>query len=90
MNKLDLKLAILANVTDAERKPYISLSVYIPNKKKAGGSQEEIAGAVTKVDMFRQEVILNTGTKSGGKKIPIENICDMHGALVDYLDDEFL
>ena len=82
---LNMKLGMVSNEIDAGRHPFCSFSVFIPDKKKSGGRYENIEGVVKKVDMFGQSVIL-----SSGAKFPIDHIHDIHGELVDHIDEEIL
>ena len=89
LEQLNQKLSLIADVTDDGEHPEISFTVFVPDKFKAGGSYETITDTVRKVDsVFRQVVFMSTEGKGGlNKTIDFDKIIEIHGELVDYLDD---
>lgn len=61
----------------------------MPDKLKAGGSYETITDRVRKVDsVYRKVVLMSTEGRGGlNKTIDFDKIIEIHGELVDYLDD---
>lgn len=71
---LDEKLALLADA--AEERPEISITYFLPDKKKDGGTYVTAAGQLKKLDSIRRELVLLCGTK-----IPLEDILELEGGL---------
>lgn len=71
---LDEKLALLADA--AEERPEISITYFLPDKKKAGGTYVTAAGRLKKLDSIRRELALLCGTT-----IPLEDILELEGGL---------
>ena len=71
---LDEKLALLADA--AEERPEISITYFLPDKKKDGGTYVPAAGQLKKLDSIRRELVLLCGTK-----IPLEDILELEGGL---------
>ena len=94
LDKLNMKLSYMASKLDLGEHPHLSFTVFVPDTKKEGGRYEEIEGTVKKVDLYSQTVTLFSGSKKSAehaeKIIEIQNILDIHGELVDYLDEEIL
>lgn len=89
LEQLNQKLSLIADVTDDGEHPEISFTVFVPDKFKAGGSYETITDTVKKVDsVYRKVVLMSTEGKGGmNKTIDFDKIIEIHGELVDYLDD---
>ena len=61
---------------------------FVPDAKKDGGSYQEYAGKVRQVDpVERKLVFLAANERSAGNEIHIDDILEIHGNLVDYIDD---
>ena len=57
---------------------------------KGGGSYEDYTGKVRKIDSIdRTLVFLAKNGRSSGKTIPVDDISELRGNLVDYMDDFF-
>jgi len=55
---------------------------------KDGGEYQEYTGKVRKVDAVeRMIVFLAANDRSAGKKVPVDDVMEIHGELVDYMDE---
>ncbi len=75
---LDAKLNILADMIDS--KPEVSVTHFVPDAKKDGGSYVTTTGAVKKIDDYERAVVMVSGEKIG-----IANILDMESELFSEL-----
>ena len=89
LERLNQKLSLIADVIDDGEHLEISFTVFVPDKHKAGGSYEEITDTVKKVDsLYRKVILMSTeGRGALNKTIDFDKIIEIHGELVDYLDD---
>lgn len=67
---LDEKLRLIAEVL--EDRPEVTITYFLPDKKKAGDAYVTATGRVRKIDMYEQVVIMMDGTR-----IPIDAIWDV-------------
>ena len=59
----------------------VTITYFIPDKKKAGGAYVNISGTVKKIDDYERMVILRNGTS-----IPIDDILHINGELFDGIE----
>jgi len=59
----------------------VTITYFIPDKKKAGGAYVNISGTVKKIDDYERMVILRDGTS-----IPIDDILHINGELFDDIE----
>lgn len=71
---LDEKLRFLAET--AEEHPKVTITYFLPDKRKDGGEYVPIAGAVKMVDSVHRELVMMNGAT-----IPMEDILDITGDL---------
>ena len=64
---LDNKLMIIRE--QIQSKPVVSITYFVPDSKKDGGSYIAVTGAVKKIDEYKQVVVLE-----GDREIPIMEI----------------
>ena len=72
--KLDLKQNFLADIIDEQ--PEISVTYFIPDKKKSGGAYVTENGRLKQIDEYEQLIIL-----TDGKKIPIQEVYSIESDL---------
>ena len=72
--KLDLKQNFLADIIDEQ--PEISVTYFIPDKKKSGGAYVTAHGRLKQIDEYEQLIIL-----TDGKKIPIQEVYSIESDL---------
>lgn len=91
LKRLNAKISVIADMLEAGDHPALSFTVFLPDEKKAGGSYEEIKGKVKRIDPVSNAIILFAeNEKSDGIKLDPEDIHDIYGEPVDYLDDQIL
>ena len=85
---LNKKLTLIDDAIQDGYHPMITAVYFVPDAKKDGGSYQEYTGKVRKVDAVeRKLVFLAENERSAGKEISIDDILEIHGDLVDYMDD---
>lgn len=58
---LDMRMLLLAE--NLEKRPVISVTYFIPDKKKTGGSYEAISGSLRRIDEYEKALIFTDGTE---------------------------
>ncbi|MBQ9631858.1 MAG: hypothetical protein IJV04_02940 [Lachnospiraceae bacterium] len=92
LEKLNQKLNLIADVIADGTNPTVSITYFVPDAHKAGGSYVTITDAVKRVDTVNRKVVLMS-TKGRGRvnnTIDFSAISGISGELVDYLDDVLL
>lgn len=85
---LDQKLTLIDEVIQDGYHPVVTVVYFVPDALKAGGSYQEFIGKVRQVEpVERKLVFLAANERSGGKEIGIDSILEIHGELVDYMDE---
>ena len=59
----------------------VTITYFVPDKKKAGGAYVSVSGTVKKIDNYERMVILRNGTS-----IPIDDILHINGKLFDGIE----
>lgn len=86
---LDQKLTLIDDVIQDKHHPEITVVYFIPDYLKEGGEYEEFTGCVRKIDpIARTVVFLAANGRSAGKTINVDDISEIHGELVDYMDEQ--
>ena len=75
--ELNDKLQFLSN-SDVDEE--VSITYFVPDKKKSGGAYVSVTGTVKRIDEYERIVIM-----SDGKKIPIDEIFGLESKLFDSL-----
>lgn len=85
---LDQKLTLIDDVIQDKHHPEITVVYFVPDYLKEGGEYEEYVGKVRHIDTIdRTVVFLAANGRSAGKAIKIDDIKEIHGELVDYMDE---
>ena len=86
---LNQKLNLVNDVIRDGIHPTLSITYFVPDPLKAGGRYDTVTEKIRKIDVVRGKVVLmRTEGKAGiNVEIDINNILEIHGELVDYLDD---
>ena len=71
---MDSKLQII--MEQIKNKPEISITYFIPDLKKNGGSYITVTGIVKKIDLYNQHIYLANDTE-----IPINDIINISGEI---------
>ena len=86
---LNQKLTLIADVIEDGTKPTVSITYFEPDTMKAGGKYVTVTEKIKKIDPVTRKVILMKTVGSAGMNatIDIDRITEIHGDLVDYMDD---
>ena len=85
---LDQKLTLIDDVIQDKHHPEITVVYFVPDYLKDGGEYEEYTGKVRHIDKVERTVVfLAANERSAGKAIKIDEIKNVHGELVDYMDE---
>ena len=76
---IDLRLTLVQERLPAPTE--VTITYYVPDKKKAGGAYVSVSGTVKKIDDYERAVILCEGTS-----IPIDDIFHINGKLFDGIE----
>ena len=82
---LDQKLAIIAKEIDKGRSPEVSITYFVPDLFKQGGSYQTITEVIKKVDNVSRKLVLERkeGFADMNVTISISDILEIHGEIVD-------
>ena len=84
---LDQKLTLIDEVIRAGQHPEITVLYFTPDTRKTGGAYQEHTGSVRQIDPIERTIVfLADNGRSAGKTIAIDDVKEIHGASVDYLD----
>ena len=86
---LNQKLNLISDVIEDGIHPELTFTVFVPDQKKSGGKYDNMIGTVKTVDtVYRRVILMETeGLGKINRMIDFDRIADIHGSLVDYLDD---
>lgn len=85
---LDQKLTLIDDVIQDKHHPEITVVYFVPDYLKEGGEYEEFSGKVRHIDTVERTVVfLAANGRSAGKTVRIDDIKEIHGELVDYMDE---
>lgn len=59
-----------------EKEPFVTITHFVPDKRKAGGAYVEVSGIVERIDEYERCIVMTEGTK-----LPIEQIRAIEGEL---------
>lgn len=91
LKRLNAKVKVISDLLETGNHPVLSFTVFVPDEKKTGGIYTEIKGIVKRIDPVSDSLILFAeNEKSDGLKLKLDEIHDIYGEAVDYLDDEIL
>ncbi len=76
LETLTLKLQHLADIADTH--PTVTVTYFVPDQRKAGGSYVTVTGKLKKIDMtFRQIIFLADNEISNGMTIELDRVSDL-------------
>ena len=89
---LNRKLGLINDVLDDDYVPEITVTYFVPDRYKTGGSYPTITALVKAVDVTQQQLILYGSYDIEDRRvdpvnIDFECIRDIKGELLDYLED---
>lgn len=85
---LDQKLTLIDDVIQDKHHPEITVVYFVPDYLKDGGAYQEYTGKVRQIDTTKRKVVfLAENDRSAGYTVCVDDILEIHGELVDYMDD---
>ncbi|MDO4746650.1 MAG: hypothetical protein Q4B18_08840 [Bacillota bacterium] len=85
---LDQKLTLIDDVIQDGHHPKITVVFFVADLLKDGGEYQEYTGLVRKIEPLERTIVfLADNGRSAGKKVPIDDVTEIHGELVDYMDE---
>lgn len=72
---LDNKISVIKEKLSLN--PYVSITYFVSDKVKSGGSYKNLSGNVRKIDLYKNVIVIDD------KKIFINDIVDIRGSLFD-------
>ena len=86
---LNQKMNLISDVLADGSKVTVSITYFIPDKKKKGGKYATITEQIKAVDTVKHQLVLmkTVGRAGMNMTISFDDISEIHGELVDYLDD---
>ena len=82
LESLDRKFRRLADLLSSKQRPSVSVLVFVPDPRKAGGRYETVTGRVKKLDLYEKKLIL-LGEEGPAEEISLhmDRILDLSGDL---------
>ncbi|MEE1248486.1 MAG: hypothetical protein UHU19_04585, partial [Lachnospiraceae bacterium] len=68
-------------VENLQNQPAVTITYFLPDDKKEGGSYISVAGSVKKIDEYKRRIIM-----ADGSIIPIDEVFDIDGELFRNID----
>ena len=89
LETLNRKLEIIADAIEGGGSPEVSVTYFVPDLLKEGGSYKTITEVIKRVDNISRKLVLErkTGVAEMNMTIDINDILEIHGDMVDRLDD---
>lgn len=85
---LDQKLTLIDDVIQDGYHPEIAVEYFVADQGKDGGEYREYTGKVRQIDAVERTIVfLAENGRSAGMKIAVDDIKEIHGELVDYMDE---
>ena len=85
---LNQKLTLIDDTIQDGYHPMVTVVYFVPDAKKDGGSYQGYTGKVRQVDAVeRKLVFLAANERSAGRDISIDVIREIHGEVVDFMED---
>ena len=89
LERLNQKLSLLRDLTAAGERPSVTITRFVPDERKEGGSYVTVTEQVKRIDTAARKVVLCSRRSSGSNEtIRIADITDITGEPVDFLDNE--
>ena len=76
---LNERLNLIRDAMDDQ--PGVSITYFLPDKKKSGGAYVTATGSVKKIDEYERIVVMQDGTK-----VPIDDIAEVDGEIFGMLE----
>lgn len=87
--RLNQKLNLISELIKNGERPVLSITYFVPDKYKEGGEYKTVTEEIKRIDpVFHKIVLTRTDDISNSNvKIDIASIIDLHGTVVDFLDE---
>ena len=81
---LNQKLSLIADVTEDGENPSITITYFVPDRRKAGGKYVDVTDRIKRIDAAARKVVLCSTSEIGkiNKTIDIDKISAISGELV--------
>ena len=89
LERLNQKLTLISDVITDGHKPTVTITYFVPDKRKTGGRYDSVTEEVKKIDPIKRQIVLTKTVGRGGVNatIDIDKVESITGELVDYMDD---
>ena len=89
LEQLNQKLHLIADAIAGGEHPTVTITCFVPDERKAGGSYAEITDVIKRIDHVRRQVVLMSTEGRGQQNttIDFDRIINISGGPVDHLDD---
>ena len=85
---LDQKLTLIDDVIQDGHHPEITVVFFVADLLKDGGEYQKYTGKVRQIDTVERKIVfLAANGRSAGKKVPIDDVMEIHGELVEYMEE---
>ena len=86
---LNRQLSLLADKIERREPPEITVTYFIPDRRKEGGKYEEISGIVKKIDPVKRKIVFYAANQiSNGQALDMDYILEMSGPLFHAFEEE--
>ena len=86
LDRLDRKFRLLASLLADHQRPFVSVLLFVPDSRKAGGRYETVTGSARRLDEYEKKLILlGSGSPAREISLDLDRILDLSG---DCLEDE--
>jgi len=88
--KLDQKLSVIARAVSEGQNPAVTITHFVPDRRKTGGKYVETTEEIKKIDPVGRMIVL---TKTAGRgrvnqTIRFDDVIDIRGELIDFIDSQ--
>lgn len=85
---LNQKLSLIADKIEDGEHPLVTITYFVPDERKYGGSYENVTERVRRIDTVERKLELcrKTGLSGSYMTIGMDRIINIRGELVDYLE----
>ena len=88
MERMNMKLNAITDQIDQGQPPKVTITYFVKDASKEGGSYQSVSGTVKMVDDIEEKIILFTeNMRSNGKNISLLDIATLRGDTIDYIDE---
>ena len=84
LDRLDRKFRRLSSLLAARQRPCVSVLLFVPDSRKAGGRYETVVGFAGKLDEYEKKLILlGAGSPAREISLNLDRILDLSGGSLD-------